>query len=180
MQPPQLEPLTLVEAKNHLNEIDTEHDASIDILIKAARVAAEDYTGRACITQTLQITRDQFDSVIELPRPPLQSAESITYVDLGGVVRTLDTNIYLVDNRSTPGRVTLADGQVWPDVLQVSSAVVIEFIAGYGDGVDDVPESIRQAMRLYLTKYYDLDARVGDYLDQAIKVSLNPERIYGM
>lgn len=175
--PPGVEPLTLAEAKDHLNELDNEHDAKILQLITAARLAAEHYTSRACITQTLQVTLDQFSDVLELPKPPLQSVESITYVDVDSNTQTLDPGVYRVDIKSTPGRVTLEDGQSWPETLPVTGAVAVEFIAGYGDQGSDVPESIRQGMRVYLTKYYDLDARVGNYLDQAMKSSFDEERI---
>ncbi|MBV2138568.1 MAG: phage head-tail connector protein [Candidatus Thiodiazotropha sp. (ex Ctena orbiculata)] len=177
---PVKEPLSLAEAKDHLNELESEHDSKINGLIKAARLEAERQTGRALINQTLQVALDKFSQVIELPMPPLKSVESITYVDPDGNTQTLGVSVYRVDIKSTPGRVTLADGQSWPDILPVASSIVIEFIAGYGNEGGDVPESIRQGMRLYLTKHYDLDARVGAYLDQAIKSSFNQKKVYGI
>lgn len=180
VESPAKEPLTLAEAKDHLNELEDLHDNKIDQLIKSAREEAEQQTGRACITQTLQVTLDQFVDEIELPMPPLRSVVSITYVDPDGAVQTLDPGVYRVDITSTPGRVTLAYGKAWPETLRVTSAITIEFIAGYGDEGSDVPESIRQGMRLYLTKHYDLDSRVGTYLDQAMKTEFNKKRVHGM
>lgn len=177
IEAPSVEPITLQEAKNHLNELLADYDDTISALIKAARVAAENYTGRALITQTLGLAIDVFSKQIEIPKPPLQQVNSITYIDESGQPQILSPSVYVVDTKSTPGRVVFNSGQSWPATLSIPSAIVIEYVSGYGDNPGDVPESIRQGMKLYLSKYYDLDQRDGDYLDKAIVASFDQERL---
>jgi len=95
---PASEPITLTEAKAHLRvETDfTEDDTIIGTFISAARESCEARTGRQLVTATYALRLGGFpcgDS-IELPKPPLVSVTSITYVDTDGT--TLDP-----DNRPT-------------------------------------------------------------------------------
>ena len=82
--------------------------------------------------------------VLKIPLPPLQSITSITYLDSAGVSQILAPTAYRVDAVSSPGRVTPAYGTSWPDTYPVSNAVVIRFVAGYGDAAANVPQKIRQ------------------------------------
>src|SRR3990167_7541589 len=86
---PTEEPLSLEEAKLHLKLDATDDDELVFGLIAAARASAEDYTGRALITQTWQLKIDgdwlEVDEPcghrIVLPRPPIASVASVQYVD---------------------------------------------------------------------------------------------------
>ena len=55
---PDIEPITLAEAKRHLGEFDdvTTRDDDVSGLIQAAREWVEDYTARALIDQTWRLT----------------------------------------------------------------------------------------------------------------------------
>ena len=74
---PSVEPITLDEAKNHLKIDSAEDNALISSKIITARQWAEKETKRAFITQTLEMYLDSAPAEIEIPRPPLQSVESI-------------------------------------------------------------------------------------------------------
>ncbi|PUB82390.1 MAG: hypothetical protein DBP02_15160 [gamma proteobacterium symbiont of Ctena orbiculata] len=182
INPPVDEPLTLGEAKEHLREPASlsAHDTQIEALIKAAREYAEEYTRRAFITQTIEMRLDDFADEIELPKPPLQSVISIEYFDADGVLQTLATSVYSVDTTSTPGRVTLNDGESWPGTKDTTNAVIITFTAGYGVNGTDVPETIRQALRLYLSKHFDLDRNDGEYLDKALHCMLKLKKVWSL
>ena len=91
--------------------------------------------------------------VIRLPRPPLQSVSSITYLDVTGVQQTLDPSLYLVDVASDPGRVTPSFEQLWPFTRAQISAVSIHFTAGYGTS-SQVPKIALRAMRLLIGHWY--------------------------
>jgi hypothetical protein len=49
----------------------------------------------------------------------------------------------VVDTDSTPGRVLPAYGKVWPSTLDYPGSVRVQFVAGYGDTAEDVPQCIR-------------------------------------
>ena len=142
---PAVEPLTVLEAKEFLRVDGSDEDAQIGLLIVTAREFCEaPGTNRAFITQIWELSFDNFpDMPLKLPRPPLQSVESIAIKDKDGVITTLDPSDYVVDSDSEPGRIAFAAGKSLPSVeLWPLSAVKIRFKAGYGDTADKVPEKI--------------------------------------
>jgi uncharacterized phiE125 gp8 family phage protein len=157
--PPAQEPISVEEARQHLRVDTHDDDALIAGYIVAAREYAENVLRRALITQTLDLTLDDWpeESVIKMPRPPLQGVTSITYTDDSGDVWTLSKDWYVVDTAGTPGRVAIRDYYTWPvDVdLQESGAIKIRFTAGYGDNAEDVPRLARMAMMLMIGLLYE-------------------------
>lgn len=157
--PPAFEPVTLDEAKAHLRVEITDDDDLISRLITAAREDAEEWQGRAYITQTLRLTLDRFpwgDGPIWLPRPPVQSVTQIAYVDSAGVQQIVDPSIYRVDTAHEPARIVPDTDQSWPDdELAPVAAVTVDYVAGYGDVGADVPAAIRQAILLILGHLYE-------------------------
>jgi uncharacterized phiE125 gp8 family phage protein len=161
--PPSVEPITLVEAKAHLRVDHTDDDTLIQGLIAASRTSCENWTGRAFITQTLELVIDDFPSdEILIPKPPLQSVTSIKYDDADGVEQTLGTLLYAVDNVSQPGWV-VPSSEGWPtSIWDGINSVRIRYVAGYDPGTDspidlaaNVPASIKAAMFLLLGQLYD-------------------------
>ena len=153
---PSAEPVTRVEAKLHLRIDHTDEDATIDDLIRVARDLVEHDTGRALITQTWVLRLDAFPDTIELPRPPLQSVTSVEYVDTAGDTQTLtaDTD-YTVDKYPCLGRIVPAYAQSWPTTRDVVNAVVVTYVAGYGDNARDVPQPLQQAMKLLIGEGFE-------------------------
>ena len=153
---PVTEPVSLAEAKLHLKIESTEaaEDSLIQRLIVVARHHAETSTRRALVTQTWTLALDGFPGgVIEVPRPPLSSVTSITYIDPEGATQTVAADRYRVDAQREPGRLTPAWDESWPPTRPVSNAVEVEFTAGYGTP-DKVPEDLRQALLLIVGRYY--------------------------
>lgn len=148
---PPVEPITLTEAKLHLKVDLTDDDDLITSLIQSARENVELVTGRALVTQTWEMTMDQFpyprsymtgtrpvggiqpQQIIRLPKPPLQSVTSITYIDSSGNTQTLATNQYVVDVTSLPGSILPAYGVAWPYAQRIPKSVTVRFVAGFAD-----------------------------------------------
>lgn len=151
---PAVEPLGLAQAKDHLRVTHDREDAQIDALVLGARQIAEDMTGRAFMTQTWDLALDRFPAEIRVPKPPLLSVTSITYIDAQGTPTVLDAADYQVDTGSTPGRIKPAFGLTWPQIRLDYGAVVVRFVAGYGAGVGLVPMPVKQAMLLILAELY--------------------------
>lgn len=194
--PPAVEPVSLSEAMLHLR-IDPESDAAaaesdlIVALIKASRQWAEKFQNRAYITQTWNLYLDTFPNAgyIEIPKPPLQYVVSLDYKDSTGSTQTvsfldpsgtasLETDDYIVDIARQPGRLYLKNGGAWPTCLAEAQAVVIQFVAGYGDP-DDVPPMVRQSILLKISSLYENrgDSDAGDNYERAAKCMLWPERV---
>ena len=152
---PASEPITLTDAKAHLRvETDfTEDDAIIGTFISAARESCEARTGRQLVTATYALRLSGFpcgDS-IEIPKPPLVDVTSIAYVDTDGATQALSTDVYEVDHYTTPGRVVLKYGQVWPATRSQRNAVAITFVAGY----EAAPQLLKQGMLMRIAHWYE-------------------------
>lgn len=165
---PTVEPVTRAEAKAQL-EIEsavTDWDTLVDTKIKAARGLVERYLNRALVQQTWKLQLDRFpaEPVIHIPRPPLQSVTSISYVDTDGTTQTLASSKYTVDLLSEPGRVEIkhASGEEWPDTLDQIGAVTITYVCGYDvtnsspiSYTANIPQDIKDAILIAVTDLYE-------------------------
>lgn len=171
--PPASEPVTLGEAKSYLRITDTDDDQFINALITAVRQRFEAWADRSLITQTWTLWLDgfprackqgapgeghfelpvvhfdQLKSLLEIPRPPLQSIVFLKTHDSANNATVFDSSNYLVDTASNPGRLALNQGANWPSGLRLVNAVEVEFLAGYGNAVD-VPSAIKQGILLWI------------------------------
>lgn len=133
------------------------HDQEVDLIaayITAARKYAEKWTGRQIITAGLKLQLDAFPIwEIRLPRPPLASVTSISYVDTNGDTQVIDEADYLVSTADEPGLVTPSYGGYWPSVRNQLNSVTILYQAGYGAAAD-VPKDLVQAIRLLAAHWY--------------------------
>jgi uncharacterized phiE125 gp8 family phage protein len=121
--------------------------------ITEARQHAEEYTGRALATQTIEAYLDQFPCKdhFELPRPPLQSVTSLKYKDSAGTETTMTaTTAYLVDLKRDVGRIVLPYGVSWPSFTKYPvNPIVAEYVAGY-TAQNPIPKKIKAAMLIYV------------------------------
>jgi len=144
---PEEEPVTVAECKAWAH-IDTDADDTvIGQMITAARIWAEEFTGRSFVTQTITAKSDYFQDSMQMPQSPLASVTSITYLDQDGATQTLDSSYYNVDTTSEPGLVTLAYDYSWPSIQTVHHAVTITHVSGYGEA-SDVPSKFKVALMM--------------------------------
>ena len=150
---PTAQPVSLAVAKQHLRIAadDTDMDAEVSRLIRAATARAQKATGRALAVQSWRLILDRFPKgAISIPLPPLRSVEAIAYTDVSGVEQDLDESTYLVNPFGLIGQVTPAMGKCWPATASQDMALRIDFTAGY----DEVPEDILAAI-LLLVGHFD-------------------------
>lgn len=154
---PASEPLTTAEAKSHLNVDTSDDDTLIDNMIKAARIAIENYLDQKLITQTITEYFDEFptDGVFNLTVWPVQSITSVNYLDTDGASQTWNASNYTTDLVSEPARITNAYSVSYPSTRDQINAVNVVYVAGYGDDSTDIPELIRRAMLLLIADMYD-------------------------
>jgi len=162
-------PVNVAELRDQLHMEHTDEDVTLYRMIATATEQAEAYTERAFCTQTWKMYLDTFPDEIIVPKPPLQSVTSITYVDTNGDTQTLSASTYTVDTDSEPGRIYEAYGESWPTVRDVDHAITVTFGAGYGDSAHDVPERIRHAILLLAADLYEIrePTLVGATLDES-------------
>jgi uncharacterized phiE125 gp8 family phage protein len=145
---------------------------------------AEETTGRALMMQTWTAYLDRwpFGEPAWLPRPPLIAVASVKYIDSTGVQQTLDPSTYQVDNKSAPGRFSLAYAKSWPSVRPQMNAIEIEYTCGYGAEPEAVPEPIRHAIMMTVAHWNEHRETVNDFALHDVPMSaewaLQPYRVH--
>ena len=146
-------PISVEDVKTHSVIFISDDDAYIETLIGAATAYAENYLGRSLCTQTLTLTLDAFPSVIDLPRTPVQSVTSISYLDANGDSQAFTD--YQSDLSGTLShQIKPAPGFNWPDTREVFGAATVVYVAGYG-AASDVPQDIKAALLLMVGSLYE-------------------------
>lgn len=159
-------------------------DPLILSLIQAAREWIEKFTGRSMTERLLEYAVDAFpghdrlggyrypnhrlgvvyrgDGIypqpIRLPGGPVNSLETVGYVDGGGVVQTIGDAQF--DSYQEPARVLPASGGGWPSTQNAMGAVKVRYWAGYtlpGDSPSGtpLPKPLKHAMLLVLGHLYE-------------------------
>jgi len=169
---PTVEPVTLAEAKAHLNVTDSTDDTLIGALIQAAREHAEIFTARAFVAQTWKLLMDDFPEwELRLSKPPLISVVSVKYYDTDNTQQTLVEGVdFTVDKNSEPGWI-VPGSSGWPGVYSDGiNGVEVVYTAGYEDSgasptvlADKVPQSIKQAILLQVGHLYEHREAVSDF-----------------
>ena len=128
---PAAEPISRTEAKLHCRIDGAADDTLVDGMIRAARTWVEIFTNRQLVTATLELKQENLPYELVLPRPPLQSISSVTYVDLDDATQTADSDLYATDVVSEPGRLYMAYNETWPTCRGYTQDVTITWKAGY-------------------------------------------------
>lgn len=159
--PPSVEPLTLTEARTQVHVDTSDEDVTLENLIRAARERVELETNRALLAQTWDLVLPWFPTHrIEVPKPPLMTVTSVTYIDTAGAPQIWASSLYQVQKPAGPvaerGLIQPVYGEVWPLTRpDTFAAVTVRFQAGYGTDRTAVPQALRQAMLLILESWVD-------------------------
>lgn len=158
------EPVSLIEARSHLR-LDADggshpDDRYIQALVAAARAHVENVTGQTLVATAKDQTFDAFPlndpDGFRLPYNPVASVTWVKYVADSGVLTTLPSTVYRLDNTSLRARIALEDGQVWPTARDVVNAVQIRTVCG---GATEAP--LKQAILLLAAHWYETRTPVG-------------------
>lgn len=154
-------PVSINDFKNHARvRIDTttedEYIKSIILAAAGAIDGRDGWLGRALITQTWKLTMDIWPNgrTINLHLPPLDSVTSVKYYDANNTLQTFDASNYNVITTTEPGQIELVDGASWPSTYNRSDAIFIEFVCGYGGSHVQIPERIKQYIKIHAGELY--------------------------
>lgn len=176
---PTTEPVSLEELKNHCRVDGNDMDSQLTLLLRAARQWTESVTGRAFSTQTFDLVIDETPATrqILIPRSPVQSITSATYIDSAGATQTWASTNYTLNTHGFPSRLELAYGATWPALITAWNAMTIRFVTGSSALVGGTPEPVRQAIMLRAQALLDRDPAVRDLLTETADSLLSPYRI---
>ena len=153
---PAVTPISVAEVKSFAKISTSSDDAIITMMIETATRYAEQFTHRDFITRTYETFRDQFPGDyqgfgystsnsgnygFELRRSPLQSIESVKYVDSAGSPITIASTVYYNTIEEDFSTLLTQVGQTWPtDAIEQQQSITIEFKTGFGDAATDCGE----------------------------------------
>lgn len=143
--------VALDEVKEYLKVEHDEDDALIMEMVKAARLVAEQYTGRAFLTQTWDFILDQPGQEIITPKQPLQSVTSIKSIDDDAVESVVDSADYYLDLSSS--RIILKSGESWGSMRE-RAGWKARIVCGWTD-VTLVPDEIKRALKMMVAHAYE-------------------------
>lgn len=153
-------PVTVTEMKTDLRVQHTSEDSFIESLI----LAATDYMdvpngaiGKAIMSQTWALKLCSFGALgkVDIPVTPVQSITSIAYFDVDNVAQTLNVSDFYLFGDENSAWIEPKPNVDIPAVYSRPDAITITFLAGFGNDCEDVPNSIRQAIRLLAGHWYE-------------------------
>ena len=151
---PDIEPISLAEAKAHLR-LDTDaEDDQLARLIQSARVHVEAFTGLALIAQVWTWTLGRWPpGPLALPLNPVAAIDRVRSATAAGVFTALDASALWLD--ADPVRPRLVPAGPLPAPSVSTDGIEIVFTAGFGPLPKDVPAPIRQALLLIVADWFD-------------------------
>jgi uncharacterized phiE125 gp8 family phage protein len=154
---PSVEPVSLAEAKAHLRLDGSDEDTLIGSLIVTSRLHIESALGLSLVTQSWSWFFDAWPrgAAVMLPLRPVQSIAAVRLYDEAGDATTVAADTYLLDGASSPARLVRQGALVWHKPGRAANGIEVAFTSGYGDAAADVPEPIRQALRLLIAHWYE-------------------------
>ena len=153
---PAVEPVSLAEAKAHLRVEHNDDDDTIAALIAGARIHVEAQTRRALIVQTWRVGRDSWPAggrIAVLPAP-LRALTAARIHRSDGSTLALDPDMFAADTVSAPGVLTFTGGAP-PMPGRIVGGIEFDIETGYGEAPADVPEPLRQAIRVLVAHWYE-------------------------
>ena len=166
---PSFEPISTSVSKLHCRVYHSLDDATFGTgsvgsgLITTARLMIENEirgpipnTGFTTVFDSWPAARE-----IVLPRSPLISVASVTYVDTSSATITLSASTdYIVKSYNGMGRILLRDTANWPSDLHNGGegVITVVYTAGYGASAAVIPEALKHAILLQIATLYEFRA----------------------
>jgi len=151
---PEQEPVSVQQLRDYLHA-SADDEALLVSLLTAARIMIEAQTGLRLISQDWQVYINRWaNGVIELPIWPVQKISAIKY--LPEKARTIEANSYELVKAGRPALIVIQNADL-PSVSTSRLGVQIDLRAGYGDGPEDVPETLSFAVLALAAHWYDID-----------------------
>jgi uncharacterized phiE125 gp8 family phage protein len=151
---PAIEPLTVDEAKTFLRVEHNDDDEIIAALIKSARLHIEVQAQIALITQKWRMAFDCWPSHgrITIRPGPLKALDAARVYDVHGEAHTVDSQTFVPDFGTS--MLAFIPWAV-PVPGRIAAGVELDVTIGLGDAATEVPEPLRQAIRLLAAHWYE-------------------------
>ena len=147
--------VSVTDVKSHLRIDTSDEDTLLGLYIDAATEMAENFCGRHFITHDYKLYFDSVTSVASLVYPDctLNAVNPVNWIDADGA--TQSSLLAHIDAYSNPSIVYL-DTDFTSTTLQtnLSNVFWFDFSTGFGASSSDIPEAIKQAIKLIVADMY--------------------------
>ncbi len=152
--PPSAEPWSVAEAKNFLRVEHDDDDAVIAALIAAGRGHVEALSRRALLVQRWRFVLDAWPKNGRLdPRMgPLRSVIAARVFDAAGSAHSIDVATFVVD---IAANIIASPFWAMPIPGRLTAGIELDVELGYGALASDVPDALRQAIRMLVAHWYE-------------------------
>jgi len=151
-----VEPVTVNELKFWARIDGDDEDDVLAGIIKTARKNVEDFIRQSLIEKTIEMSLDSWDhSIYELPLSPVISITSVTTLDESDTATIYaSSNYYLA--AGVPARLVIKQDSENPlNTDRGIGGYKITYKAGYGETADEVPQAIKDAIKVWATYVYE-------------------------
>jgi uncharacterized phiE125 gp8 family phage protein len=183
---PAAEPITLTQAKQFLRVEHDDDDDVITALIAGARIHVETQARRALITQSWRLVRDVWPATgrLALLPVPVKTLDALRVYRSDGTTLALDLAGFTLDKSDAPARLSFVHGAP-PAPERPIAGIEIDITCGYGDAGPDVPEPLRQAIRILVAHWYENRGIIGAsdevaVLPQSASALIAPYRVLSL
>lgn len=151
---PAVEPVTLPEMRAWLRLDHADENGLITALIRSARLTVEAALRRILVETRFRLLLDRWPGggLVRLPVSPLIAVERVSVLDRAGAAQDLSPEAYELASLDPP-HLAVAAGAPAPGRRRRGIEVIVT--AGYGPAAEDVPEPLRQAVRLLAAHWFE-------------------------
>lgn len=150
--------VSLDEAKTYMSIDHTDHDNLVLNLVAAAHRDVQEHCWHTLTDTTYKLFLNDFptNGIIPMYRGVVKSVTSLTYYDENNQEQTLveNTDFFLSAGGLEPATIQFMEGVTVPETYDRDDAIIITYVAGYGEP-EDVPDHFKRAILSLAHYWYD-------------------------
>lgn len=176
---PTTQVVSVTDIKAHLRIDTSDEDSLLGVYIDAATEMAEHFCGRHFISHDYKLYFNNVTSRASLVYPDcaLHATTPINWIDENGATQ-VSTDAY-IDAYSNPSIVYLNSDFTSTNLKENAANVFwFDFSTGFGTSADDIPEAIKQAIKLIVSDMYYFREDRKRKFPMASEILLQPYKCY--
>ncbi len=151
-----LQIITLEEGIDHCRSDNQDDHNYISSLIATMQAHLQSAFAFSLFDQGVQLTLDGWPrGESKLPLGPVQTIDSVTWIDSAGDTQTVDAADYYLNPAGQPETIVLGFNKLWPTGLtRGPGSIFVDYTAGYASTIAGVPADIKHAAKLLIGHFF--------------------------
>lgn len=146
------------EGIDHCRSDNEDDNAYVSTLIDTMQAHLQSAFAFSLFDQGIRLTLDDWPREREcrLPLGPVQTIDSVTWIDSAGDTQTVDAADYYLNPAGQPQTIVLAFGKCWPTGLaRGPGSIFVDYTAGYASDTAGVPADVKHAAKLLVGHFFN-------------------------